>query len=137
MTSVAFPVVPVTYEYKDALAEIVARAREGDADALEYVFDHLFYDVYHEVFVATRDRRLAERATRKTFDRLPGMLRSGRYGTLDELRAAIAKDALGRGGKARLSRASSDVTALRAATRHLVLTLAAAVAAAGALTLAI
>jgi hypothetical protein len=137
MTSATFPVVPVTYEYKDALAEVVARAHEGDADALEYVFDHLFYDVYHEVFVASRDRRRAERVTRKAFNRLPSMLRSGRYRTLDELREAIAKDALGSGSKVRASHPSSDVTGLRAATRHLVLVSAAAVAAAGALALAI
>jgi hypothetical protein len=65
------------------------------------------------------------------------MLRSGRYRTLDELREAIARDALGSGSKVRASQASSDATGLRTATRHVVLMAAAAVAAAGALALAI
>jgi hypothetical protein len=140
MTSAALAQAPVydSPSYQDALLDVTDRARNGDTEALAYVFDHVFYDVYHRVFQVTRDRRAAERATRKALDRLPAMLRSRRYQTVPDLRDALVQQAQRGLRQPRKAGASvGGMEGLRAATRRFVLISAASIAAAGALILAI
>jgi len=129
-------VIPGSPTHQDALPDVVQLARSGDKDALEYVFDNVFYDVYHRVFLVTRDRRKAERATRRALERLPEMLRGQRYATLTQIRDGLVHQAhlaARPGDKAGIS--AGGVDSLRAVIRHLVLISAASVAAAGALLL--
>jgi hypothetical protein len=135
MTTAAFPAtVRDSLTYQDALLDVVARARNGDAAALAYVF----YGVYHEVFLSTRDRHAAERATRRALDRLPSMLRSHRYVTVAKLRDSLVTQAQHNTRKPRHSAVPvGRMRNLRAGVRHLVLVSAAAIAAVGALILAI
>jgi hypothetical protein len=124
--------------YEDAALLAVRRARRGDEDALAYVFDHVFYDVYHDVFPATRDRRKAEQATRKAVDRLPAMLQARRYTTLEQIRDELVREARRSVRPSRGAGASSSgMVGLRAVIRHIVLISAASIAAAGALLLVI
>ena len=118
--------------------DLVARARLGDHDALVYVFDNVFYDVYHEVLLATRDRRQAERVTREALDQLPGLLRKSHFGSVRDLRDALVRRAHTSISRSREAGASvSGMENLRAGIRHFVLISAAFIAAAGALILAI
>ena len=140
MTTAAL--APVTLHegitHDDALFDVMSRARAGDAEALAFVFDNAFYEVYHHVFLVTRDRRETERATRHALDRLPAMLRSRRYRTLTELRDALVYRARQDIRRPRRVRASAGgMEDLRAVIRHLVLISAASIAAAGALVLAL
>jgi hypothetical protein len=137
MTSAAIAQATVqdSPSYQDALLEVVNRAREGDEDALAYVFDNVFYDVYHEVFVATRDRRQAERVTREALRDLPALLRSRRYQSLAGLREGLVRRALPENQPAAVT--DSGLDGLRASTRHFVLASTAVIAAVGALILAI
>jgi hypothetical protein len=116
--------------------DIATRAREGDPEALVYVFDNVFYEVYHHVFLATRSRREAERVTRKALDTLPSLLRHGRYGSVEELRSSLVERA---DRQLRGSRRSEvpvrGMAGLRAIIRHAVLISSAAIAAIGALIL--
>lgn len=140
MTTAALATAPVrnSPNYQDALLDVVSRARNGDTDALAYVFDNVFYDVYHHVFVVTRDRSDAERATRRALGRLAPMLRSRRYSTLTELRDALVYQARQSLPVPRSARESAGgMQSLRAGVRHLVLVSAASIAGAGALILAI
>ena len=119
-----------------AIAEVGARARQGDADALGYVFDNVFYDVYHHVFMTTRNRADAARITRDALDHLPSMLRDGGYGSLGELRSALVELSERQLQRSRRIKASSrSMAGLRAAIRHAMLISSTAVAAAGALLL--
>jgi hypothetical protein len=134
--AVGTSVIPDSPTYQDALLDVVQRARAGDTDALAYVFDNVFYDVYHHVFLITRDRRKAERATRKAFARLPEMLRGQRHATLTQIRAGLvlqARKTVRPVSKAGASAGGLD--GLRAVIRHLVLMSAASIAAVGALIL--
>lgn len=136
MTTAALGTAATTDTYHDALLDVVQRAHAGDTDALAYVFDHVFYDVYHHVFLHTRDRRKAERATRKALDRLPEMLHCQRHATLTQIRDGLVQEA--RQTIRPVSRTGAfagGVGGLRAAIRHLVLISAASIAAAGALLL--
>ena len=123
--------------YQDALIDMVERARSGDIDALIYVFDNVFFDVYQHVFLVTRDRRRADRLTRKALDRLPSMLRSRRYRSLSQLRAALLDQAGRSMPQSKVKASPGGMAGLRAVTRHLVLISASAITTAGALILAI
>jgi hypothetical protein len=119
-----------------AIAEVVARARRGDPDALVYVFDNVFYDVYHHVFMTTRNRRDAERITRDALDHLPSMLRRGRYGSVEDLRLGLVERAgrqLRRGR--RTGAPARGMAHLRVVIRHAVLISSVAIAATGTLLL--
>ncbi|HEU0074550.1 MAG TPA: hypothetical protein VFS30_11120 [Dehalococcoidia bacterium] len=119
-----------------AIVDVVSRAREGDRDALVYVFDNVFYDVYHHVLMATHSRQDAQRITRDALDHLPSLLRRGHYGSVEELRRSLvirAEKQLHRHRKADAPTRGMD--GLRAAVRHAVLISSTAVAATGALLL--
>jgi hypothetical protein len=140
MTTAALGRSPVldSPTFQNALLDVVHRARGGDTDALAYVFDNVFYDVYHHVFLMTRDRSKAERATRKALDRLPEMLRGQRYATVAQIRDVLvyeARQTVRPMSKAGASAGGMD--GLRAVVRHLVLISTAAIAAASALILAL
>jgi hypothetical protein len=138
MTTAAFAPTRISDSpgYQDVLFEVATRARRGDPDALAYVFDNVFYDVYHEVLTATRDRAEAERATRKALHRLPEMLRSRRYESLTELRESLVRQAMSKRSSAGKAGAPvGGMENLRAGIRHLVLISAGFIAAAGALIL--
>jgi hypothetical protein len=122
----------------DLLLDVVARARYGEPDALVYVFDNVFYDVYHDVFLATRDRRQAEQVTRDALKRLPRLLRSGRYTTLDQISDSLVAQARRRVPALRKPETSADsLEPLRAVVRHVVLLTAASIASMRAVILAI
>jgi hypothetical protein len=138
-TAVTFAPAPIAFRpvRGEVLLGLLARARLGDEAALGYVFDNVFYDVYQEVFLDTRDRREAERVTRDAMDRLPRMLHSGRYGTVDEIRDSLVRQTRRRRAALRKAGApAGGLEGLRAGIRHLVLISAALSAAAGALILA-
>jgi len=121
---------------RPVIVDTVARARHGDPDALVYVFDNVFYDVYHHVFMTTRNRKDAERITRDALDHLPSLIRRGRYGSVEELRLSLMEQA-----ERRLQRSRGTgvprrgMAHLRAVIRHAVLISSAAIAATGALLL--
>lgn len=130
---------PGTISASDApLLDVVARARNGETDALLYVFDNVFYDVYHDVFLDTLNRREAERVTREALARLPRMLRSGRYASIEELRESLVSRARQRAQTRPQPGASVDgLESLRAVVRHVVLTITASIAAVGVVILAV
>ena len=116
-----------------AIVDVVTRARQGDPDALLYVFDNVFYDVYHHVLMATRSRRDAERITRDALDHLPSMVRRGRYRSVEELRASLVERAERQLPSSRRTGAPvRGMAGLRAVIRHAVLISSTAVAATGA-----
>ena len=136
MTTASIAFISKTRPDLPAIVGVVDRAREGDPDALVYVFDNVFYDVYHHVLLTTRNRRDAERITRRALDRLPSMLRQGRYGSLDELRAGLLNQAEKElRGHPRTGAPADGTATLRALLRHVVLITSAAVAATSALLL--
>jgi hypothetical protein len=119
-----------------AIVDVVTRARQGDRDALIYVFDNVFYDVYHHVLMATRSRQDAQRITCDALDHLPSMLRRGRYRSVEELRRGLVVQAETQLQRRRRAEAPARGTAgLRAAIRHAVLISSTAIAATGALLL--
>ena len=119
-----------------ALAAVVTRAREGDREALVYVFDNVFYDVYHHVFLATRSRRDAERITREALDRLPSLLRRDRFLSVEDLRDSLVEEAERKlRGSRRTGAPVRDMAGPRAVIRHAVLISSAVIAATGALIL--
>jgi hypothetical protein len=118
------------------LVDVVARARLGDEEALTYVFDHVFYDVYHFVFLATRNRGEAERVTRDALNRLPAMVRGGRYQSVEELRHSLVQQAERRLHITRRNEAPvGRMNGVRSTIRHVVLIASAAIAAISALLL--
>jgi hypothetical protein len=119
-----------------AIVDVVTRARQGDQDALIYVFDNVFYDVYHYVLLTTRSRQDAERITRGALDHLPAMVRRGRYTNVDELRLSLVQQAERQLSRRRRTDARARGSAgLRAVIRHAVLLSSTAVAAIGAVLL--
>ena len=119
-----------------AIVDVVTRARQGDQDALLYVFDNVFYDVYHHVLLATRSRRDAERITRDALDHLPSMVRRGGYRSVEELRHSLVEEADRKLDRRRRTGAPvRGMAGLRAVIRHAVLISSTAVAATGALLL--
>jgi hypothetical protein len=136
MTTATIALTPRIRPDSPAILDVVSRARQGDADALAYVFDNVFYDVYHHVFLATHNRREAERLTRDALDHLPSMVRRGRYRSLEALRDDLVDRAAEQLQRNRRDKAPVDGLAVsRAVIRHAVLISSAAIAAAGALLL--
>jgi hypothetical protein len=140
MTSAAFAHAAArdSLSYQDALLDVVGRARDGDAQALAYVFDHVFCDVYHHVFLVTRDRKQAERATRRALDPLPAMLRGNEYPTLTALRDALVYQASLETRPAHDAvTPARELEGMRAVVRHVVLMAATSVTAISAVFLAV
>jgi hypothetical protein len=136
MTTASIALITKTRPDLPAIVGVIDRAREGDPDALVYVFDNVFYDVYHHVLLTTRNRRDAERITRRALDRSPSMLRDGRYSSVEGLRAGLLKQAERQlRGRTRIGVTADGTAALQALLRHVVLITSAAAAATGALVL--
>jgi hypothetical protein len=119
-----------------AIVDVVTRARQGDRDALVYVFDNVFYDVYHHVLMVTHNRQDAEQITRDALDHLPSMLRRGHFRNVEELRISLVEAADRKLNRSRrIGAPVSGMSGLRAVIRHAVLISSAAIAATGALVL--
>ena len=136
MTTATIALMSRTRPQAPLLTDIVRRAQSGDQDALMYVFDNVFYDVYHFVLLATHDRGDAERVTRDALNRLPGMVRSGRFQSVEALRESLVHQATQRLRINHRTKAPvGGMSGLRAVIRHAVLISSAAIAATGALIL--
>jgi hypothetical protein len=102
--------------------DMIRKARLGDQAALAELFDLIATDLYGEAFTATRSVQRAERVTDQTIARLPKILRSRRWTSVEALRAemvGVTRGALAAGDRRRaLAARTSD---LRAWTRHLML----------------
>ena len=99
-----------------------------------YVFD----DVFHEVFLAIRDRRQPKRVTRDALEQLPRLLRKSHFGSVEDLRDSLVRQARANIRRRRQGEASAGgMESLRAGIRHFVLISAASIAAASALILTI
>jgi hypothetical protein len=136
MTSATIALTSRTRPETRLLSDVVSRAREGDEDALVYVFDNVFYDVYHYVLLTTHDRRQAERITRDALPQLPSLVRSGRFQSVEALRESLVNQATQRlRNNHWTGTPGGGLSGVRAVLRHAVLISSAAIAATGVLLL--
>jgi hypothetical protein len=101
---------------------IIAKAREGDEDALVEIFDGVVTSVYAFAFSATHKVREAEQITDRVIERLPRMLHRQRWDSVNALQAQLLSAARAEVGAYRRREARAEARKdLRATTRHVVL----------------
>jgi hypothetical protein len=102
--------------------EVLRKARLGEETALAQVFDVVVREVYGAAFTWTSQARKAERITDRSVARLPQLLRSRRWSSVEELSShTIAVARAESSVQGRRAAIADNSRKLRAWSRHIML----------------